>query len=126
MLNQKRIAPAEMEILRYVMDNEPVSAREVADAMMEKKGFARSTSQTLLERLRLKSYLNRSPREGVNQYELGIPRAELMKALVSDFVESSLGGSMSPFVAYFTERGNLSDDEAKKLSELLDKLEEKP
>jgi hypothetical protein len=33
---------------------------------------------------------------------------------------------MSPFVAYFTERGNLSDDEAKKLSELLDKLEEKP
>lgn len=125
MLSQKRIAPAEMEILRYVMDHEPVTAREVADAMMERKGFARSTSQTLLERLRQKSYLSRGVKEGVNHYQLGIPRAELMKALVSDFVESSLGGSLSPFVAYFTERGNLSDDEAQKLTELLDKLEDK-
>lgn len=113
-----------MEILRYVMDHEPVTAREVADAMMDRKGFARSTSQTLLERLRQKSYLNRGLKEGVNHYELGIPKTELMKALVSDFVEGSLGGSLSPFVAYFTERGNLTDDEAQKLTELLDKLED--
>jgi len=126
LVSQKRIAPAEMEILRYVMDHEPVSAREVAEAMMEKKGFARTTSQTLLERLRQKNFLDRKPTDGVNRYELGIPRSELLKTLVSDFVESSLGGSMSPFVAYFTERGNLSEEEAKKLAELLDKLEEKP
>lgn len=124
-MRQKRIAPAEMEILRYVMDHEPVTAREVADAMVERKGFARSTSQTLLERLRNKSYLLRNLRDGVNKYELGLPKSELMNALVDDFVESSLGGSLSPFVAYFTEKGNLSKEEEEKLIELLEKLEER-
>lgn len=125
-MSQKRIAPAEMEILRYVMDHEPATAREVADSMMERKGFARSTSQTLLERLRAKNYLSRALEEGVNKYRLGIPKTDLMKDLVGDFFESSLGGTTSPFVAYFTERGNLTDEESRKLAELLDKLEDKP
>jgi predicted transcriptional regulator len=124
-MNRKRVAPAEMEILRYVMDHEPATAREVADAMSETKGFARSTTQTLMERLRGKEYLSRETQNGVNVYRLSIPKSELMRELVSDFVESSLGGSMSPFVAYLTDRGSLTEEEAQKLAELLRRVEER-
>jgi predicted transcriptional regulator len=125
MADPAKIAPAELEILRYVMDHQPVTVRQAADAMAERRGLARTTVQTLMERLRTKGHLKRKSVGGVNQYSLCVPKRALLSRLVGDFVENSLGGSISPFVAYLSERANLSQNQAAELERIIDQLKDR-
>lgn len=119
----KSIAPAEIEVLRYVVDNAPATARSVAEAMAERKGFARSTTQTLLERLRKKGHLVRTQEHGVNVYAPGKGKADFLTRLVGEFFDSTLGGSSSPFLAFLTQRAHLTPTEEAELRKILEKLE---
>jgi predicted transcriptional regulator len=42
---------------------------------------------------------------------------------VGDFVENVLGGRVSPFLAYLSEASKLSNEEIRKLEELLKQIE---
>jgi len=95
----------------------------VADAIKGQKGFARSTSQTLLERLRSKGHLVRTIEAGVNVYSVNGDKAEMEKRLFADFFETTLGGSVSPFVAFLADRGSLTPKEADELRQLLNNAE---
>jgi predicted transcriptional regulator len=122
MADPANIAPAELEILRYVMDHQPVTVRQAADAMAERRGLARTTVQTMMERLRVKGHLKRKSVQGVNHYSLCVPKRTLLTRLVGEFVEHSLGGSISPFVAYLSERANLSQKQAAELERMVEQL----
>jgi len=113
-----------MAVLRYVMEHQPTTARQVADGLADNRGIARTTTHTLLERLRKKGYLARTEETGSIQYSLAVDAAEIQQALVDDFVRTTLGGSLSPFVAFFTDRANLSDAEAAELRRLLERAEQ--
>jgi predicted transcriptional regulator len=108
----------ELTLLRYVTDHAPVTVREAAEQFGEPHGLARTTILTMMERLRSKSYLTRFKDQGAFQYRPVVAKAELMQSLVKDFVEKSLGGSLSPFVAYLSEK-NLSERELADLRQLL-------
>ena len=123
-MNEKpKVSPAEMDVLREVMDHEPVTLRTVADLMSAKKGLALTTVQTLLVRLQTKGYVKRDQADGVWQYSLNVVRPALENSLVDDFVENMLGGSLSPFFAYLNEKGNLAPAEQQALEELIQKIE---
>lgn len=113
----------ELDVLRYVGDHHPVSVREVAAHFAATTGQARTTVLTVMERLRDKSYLKRRKRSGVHRYWPTISKADLLDRLVGGFVDDVLGGEVSPFVAYLTRSSLLSDDEARKLEQLLERLE---
>lgn len=123
-MNEKpKVSPAEMDVLREVMDHEPVTLRTVADLMTAKKGLALTTVQTLLVRLQTKGYVKRDQVDGVWQYSLNVVRPALEKSLVDDFVENMLGGSISPFFAYLNEKGSLAPSEQAALESLIQKIE---
>jgi predicted transcriptional regulator len=125
--SQPNIGRAEMEILRYISDHHPVSVREVADHVSAAKGQVRTTALNVMERLREKGYLKRRKTNGIFQYFPSVPRAELLRSLVREFVNRTLGGSLSPFVAYLTEEGKLSAGELAELRTLVRELDrEKP
>ncbi len=125
--SQPNIGRAEMEILRYISDHHPVSVREVADHVSATKGQVRATALNVMERLREKGYLKRRKAGGIFQYSPSVPRAELLRSLVREFVNRSLGGSLSPFVAYLTEEGKLSAGELAELRTLVQEMDrEKP
>jgi predicted transcriptional regulator len=117
------ITRAEMDVLRYVLDHQPVTLRQIADAMAEKKQLAKTTTQTLLERLRKKGAVLRDAVDGLNQYRSTLAREEVYQNVVDDFVSGTLGGSLSPIVAYLTDRADLTESEVADLQQLLDKLE---
>ena len=117
------IGRAEMEILRYVSDHHPVSVRDVAGYVSATKGHVRTTVLNVMERLRKKGYLKRRKSNGIFQYSPSVPRAELLRSLVREFVERTLGGSLSPFVAYLTHEGNLNAEELAELRALVAELE---
>jgi predicted transcriptional regulator len=119
MSEQPNIGRAEMDVLHYVAENHPITVREVADHISETKGHVRTTVLNVMERLRKKGFLQRKKVDGIFKYSPTAPRKDFLRNLVRDFVEKSLGGSVSPFVAYLAEEGNLEPHEVAELKRVV-------
>jgi predicted transcriptional regulator len=125
MSNVKSIGDQELAILRYVAEQGPVSVGQVAEGFGTPRGLARSTVLTMMERLRQKGHLDREQADGVYRYSSPVPSGEVMRGAVRSFVERTLSGSVSPFVAYLTETAEVSDTELAELEELVARLKSK-
>jgi predicted transcriptional regulator len=113
----------QLEVLRYVSDNAPITVGEMAKAFGAPRGLARTTILTVMERLRTKGYLTRRKVEGVFQYSPRLEQQDLLKGLVGEFVQRSLGGSLAPFVTYLADSGRLSAREVAELRRMAESLE---
>lgn len=113
----------ELDVLRYVAEHGPIAVRDVASHFAATSGQARTTVLTVMERLRGKGYLTRRKVRGVHRYSPTIAIGELLSRMVGEFVDEVLDGSVSPFVTYLSRWGHLNQDEVRKLSRLLKRLE---
>jgi predicted transcriptional regulator len=118
------VGEQELTILKDLLERGPGSVGELHARYGEPRGLARSTVLTMMERLRGKGYLTRRREEGVYRYH---PRGgeEVLSGLVGRFVERALGGSVSPFVAYLSDRERISDHELRELEQLVGRLRSK-
>lgn len=123
MSEQPNIGRAEMDILRYVAEKHPVSVREVADHISETKGHVRTTVLNIMERLRKKGLLQRKKIDGLYMYSPTVPRSDLLKGFVREFVAKTLGGSISPFVAYLAEDEKLNATQMAQLHKIVHEIE---
>ena len=117
------LGSTEIEILRYLGDRAPQTVGDVADHFAETSGQARTTILTIMERLRKKGYLRRKQIKGVFQYSPKVSKQDLLQGLVKKFVDTTLAGSVSPFVAYLSEGGSVSDEDLRQLKQLVEDLE---
>ena len=117
------IGRVQLEVLQYVADHHPVRVGEVAEHFARTEGKARTTILTVMEKLREKGYLIRKKRKGTFHYSPRLAKSDLMASVVQRFVEESLGGSVSPFIAYLAKSGKLSKSEMASLENLVRDLE---
>lgn len=122
---QQNVGRAELEILHYIQDHHPVTVRDVAEHFAEKRGHVRTTILNVMERLRGKGFLARKKVDGVFRYQPRVGKADLLQSLVHDFVKKTLGGSLSPFVAYLSRDANISPEELAELRQLVEDLKRK-
>jgi predicted transcriptional regulator len=120
---RKSLSGLELELLRHLSSEGPKSVREVADGFGAQQGYARTTIQTVMERLRSKGYASRRRVGGVFQYSSALSQSELLRGVVGRFVDRALGGSVAPLVAYLSENPDLSDEEIASLRRMIDSLE---
>lgn len=113
----------ELLLLNYLTDHAPMTVGEVAESFGKAHGLARTTILTMMERLRQKGRLTREQVNGVYQYHPCVPKTELQRGLVSDFLQKVLGGSLEPFVSYLTHDAKLSEDEIDELHKMVDQLD---
>lgn len=113
----------EMDILKYVSDHAPIAVRDVALFFEKEKKLARTTVLTVMERLRKKGFLHRAQVNGHFKYSPKMKTSDVLSSKISEFVEKTLGGSVSPLLSYFISSSNLTPEEVKKLQELVEKLE---
>jgi len=115
----------ELAALQFIADNGPLTVREMTDQYGAIHGLARTTLMTTMENLRKKGYLERS--EGPNGfvYHNVAPKEQMLEGLVKEFVQGSLGGSLSPFVAYITNAKGLSKEEIEQLKKIVNNFDEK-
>lgn len=123
MKEKPSLGEQELETLRFVSEHSPISVGDVVLGFGKPRGLARTTILTVMERLRTKGYLSRRMVNGVYRYTAKVKQDDLMKGLVSDFVERSLGGSLSPFVTYLADTGRLSVTEIAELRRMVESLE---
>ncbi len=115
----------ELALLKFVAENGPVSVAEAVERFGAPRGLARSTVLTVMERLRAKRRLTRKRTGGVYLYTSLEAADTLLSGVVRAFVENTLAGSVSPFVAYLSDSEQLSDTELYELERLVKKLRSK-
>lgn len=120
-----RLGQQEMDILNYIGDHGPLAVREVATFFEDERGLARTTILTVMERLRKKGLLTRRQIDGVFRYSVKIEKEYFLKHKVGEFIQRTLGGSVSPLIHYFIDRPNLSQEELDQLKALVSKMEDK-
>jgi predicted transcriptional regulator len=123
MSSQKSIGDQEMALLRFISDAGRATVAQAVEGFGQPRGLARSTVLTMMERLRKKGHLGRRRVDGVFHYAPRTAPGAALQHAVSTFVNRTLGGSITPFVAYVAEREGLSDDEIGELESLLEKLQ---
>src|SRR5688572_9561235 len=119
---EQKVGRAELEILHFIQDHHPVSVRDVADHFAQERGHVRTTILNVMERLRKKGFLSRRKAGGLFQYEPRVGKADLLRSLVGDFVAKTLGGSLSPFVAYLSRDAKFSEAELSELRQVISEL----
>lgn len=119
MKNMPSLGEQEIEVLKYVSQMGQTSVRDAATYFEEQKGLARTTVMTVMERLRKKGYLSRSKQNGLFVYAEKVETQNVLKSRVGDFVEKTLGGSISPLLNYFAEHKEISPEELAKLQAIL-------
>lgn len=117
------VGERELALLRFIADRDGSTVGEAAQEFGRPRELARSTVLTMMERLREKGLLERQKVRGVYRYTSPASAPELLRGVVERFVERTLGGSVSPFVAYLTESAEVSDQELAELEELVSKLQ---
>ena len=117
------IGDQELALLQYIAEHNHASVAEVVTGFGEPRGLARSTVLTMMDRLRSKSFLRRRQVDGVYRYSPSTGPGEVMRSAVGQFVEKTLSGSVSPFVAWMSERAEVSDTELAELEALVSQLQ---
>jgi predicted transcriptional regulator len=120
-MEKPSLGDQELEVLRFVAEHAPISVGEVAQQFGVPRGLARTTILTVMERLRRKGYLARS-KERPARYSPRLSQNEVLRGLVRQFVEKTLAGSLSPFVAYLAEAREVTEEELTALRRLVDDL----
>lgn len=113
----------QLEALRFIAENAPITVGEMARVYGSPRGLARTTVLTVMERLRTKGYLTRRQVSGIYYYSPKNDHGDVMKNLVADFVQRSLGGSLAPFVTYLADSGRLNEREISELRRMVESLE---
>ena len=122
-MSKKTIGDQELALLQYIEEAPKSSVAEVCAGFGEVRGLARSTVLTMMERLRAKGYLTRRKIDNSFRYSATNGAGEVMTGAVGRFVERTLQGSVSPFVAWMSERGQVSDAELAELEALVGTLQ---
>jgi predicted transcriptional regulator len=125
MATRQGIGERELALLRWVQEHGSCSVGEAAEGFGAAAGLARSTVQTMLERLHDKRHLQRRRHAGVYRYAPAVATGELLRGLVRSFVAGPLGGSTAPFVAYLAEKEEVSAEELAELEALVERLQER-
>ena len=122
-MRKPTIGDQELALLQHIEEGGAASVGEVAASFGEPRGLARSTVLTMMERLRGKGFLKRRQLRGMYRYSTVTGAGEAMRSAVGSFVEKTLSGSVSPFVAWLSERAEVSDDELAELEALVEQLQ---
>jgi predicted transcriptional regulator len=117
------IGDQELALLRFVTEAGQASVGQAAERFGQPRGLARSTVLTMMERLRKKGHLTRRLQDGVYQYSPRTAHGTAVRQAVKRFIDRTLEGSITPFVAYLGERERISDKELAELETLLARLQ---
>lgn len=113
-----KIHEGEYRFCLIMWEHEPVSSLELVRLCQEKLDWKRTTTYTVIKRL---------GDRGVLKLEYGVVTALISKeeaesAEIDTFVESKFGGSLPAFVAAFTKRKDVSEEDLDEMQRMIDRI----
>lgn len=113
-----KIPEGEYRFCLIMWEHEPVTSLELVKLCQERLGWKRTTTYTVIKRL---------GERGVLKLENGIvtsliSKEEAERAEIDTFVESKFGGSLPAFVAAFTKRRDVSEQDLDEMQRMIDRI----
>ena len=118
--NESKIQATEWDLLEALWDAERATAREVADALRDRRGWAYSTVKTMLDRMVKKELVNARRVGNVWEYSPGMERDEAQRGAWRSFVGTVFGGSMAPALRFLASDAKLTRRQREQLVRLLE------
>ena len=119
------LSPAEWEVMSAFWRHGPMAARDVYARLRGRQDWTYGTVRTFLARMVKKGWLDYDQVGNSYLYKPAVPRRKAVRGAIVDFVDRVLEGTLSPFVAYLAEHGDLSPEELDDLDEMLKRHREK-
>jgi predicted transcriptional regulator len=113
----------EIRVLRLVWEHQPCTERHISDLIQSEHDVARTTVLKTMQRLEGKGFLVRVPGESPVKFRATLDQKRVLPALVSRFVETILGGSPGPLVAYLADAAKLSGNDLETLRSIARKID---
>ena len=111
-----KLGTVEAQFAEIIWEREPLSSTELVKLAGEKLGWKKSTTYTILKRLCQREIFQN---EGGTVTSL-LSKEEFAACQSEQFVEETFDGSLPAFVAAFTTRKKLSEEEYDQLQALID------
>ena len=118
--NEVRLAFVESNFADIIWEKEPVASGELVKLCEEKLNWKKSTTYTVLRKL---------CERGIFQNQNGVvtsilSKEEVQAAQSEQFLSETFGGSLPAFIAAFTSKNKLSQEEIAEISKMIDKIGE--
>ena len=108
----------EWDILGVLWTREEATARDVADALSESRGWATSTVRTMLERMRGKELVKGRRVGNVWVYSAALPRVDAQRSAWKRFADTVFDGTAGA-LRFLAEDAQLTKRQREKLMALL-------
>lgn len=111
-----KLGPVESRFADIIWANEPIPSGELAKLTEAELTWKRTTTYTVLKKLCERGIFRN---EGGRVTSL-VSREEFYAAQSEEFVEESFGGSLPAFIAAFTKKKSLSEEEIQEIRAMID------
>ena len=115
-MDTPKIFESEYRFCLILWENEPIKSPELAKLCAEKLGWKTSTTYTVIKRLSERGVLKK---ENTVVCSL-VSMDEVRRAEIDELVEKKFEGSLPAFVAAFTKRRDITDDELDEIQKMID------
>jgi BlaI family transcriptional regulator, penicillinase repressor len=116
----KAIHATEWDVLEALWAAERGTAREVSEALADKRAWAVSTVKTLLDRMTVKGLVHARQVGNVWEYTPAFPREDARRSAWAEFVQKAFGGATAPALHFLATEAKVSKKELAELRDLLD------
>ena len=125
-MERKKVAilDTEWDLLEALWTAERATAREVAEALEKKRGWAVSTTKTLLDRMVGKGLVAARQVGNVWEYTPAVRRVDARRGAWADFVGKAFGGASATALHFLARDAKLSRKELAELRAMLDAKED--
>ncbi|MDN9956229.1 BlaI/MecI/CopY family transcriptional regulator [Clostridioides difficile] len=112
----RKIAPAELKVMKFIWDsNTQIASINATNAMYEKYGWKQTTTLTLLSRLIRKGFLSSEKIERYTYYKPIVMRSEYAKFETKEFINNVHNGSLESLLDSLITCEKLTDEERRYL-----------
>lgn len=111
-----KLGEVEMKFADIIWENEPLSSGELVKLCEEKLKWKKSTTYTILRRV-----CERGLFQNVDGVVISsVSKREFLSHKSEQFLEETFDGSLPEFVAAFTSKHKLNDEEVKELLKIIE------
>ncbi len=118
------LTPAEWAVYECLWEQAPLTLTQIANQLIERKGWSRSTGETMVRRMADKGLIRWEQGEKAKLYYPVIRREDAALRETRSFLERVYHGSLGLMVSAVAEKEQLSRSEIDELYAALKKLEE--
>lgn len=119
--NAEVLHQTEWDLLTVLWQRERATAREVAEALVERREWAYSTVKTMLDRMVQKGLVQARRVGNVYEYSPAIDRTDAARSAWRRFVETAFSGAMAPALRFLASDAKLTKQQRQQLLDLLEK-----